>query len=358
MNEPYRFNDDLLMTEADEQAAAQMYPRVAYALNHPALREWFAKLDATANLAKRRSRIFGVSAVALVTLALFIAAGEPLYRDDHHFSMQVGAVGAVIGLVGVALGFTGLLHSGQKRGWLEHRQSTEQMRLFHYRSLIQFSHLIASGRREEFLSSRDRLFSSFEESVLLKPAEALQAIVGAQWSGDSLAPQVQGSSVPDNPVSRELLGAYRALRIERQINFTEYKLQRDGRVFSKFPRQQASWLELLSNIGLAGTIAVHGLIVVAAAIGRPEWVNSWVHVIGIWLAVAALALKTLQEGLQPTREVERYSHYQATLRALRDRFDEGATIGEKLATAAAIERAAADEMVIFLRAGSESRFVM
>jgi hypothetical protein len=56
--------------------------------------------------------------------------------------------------------------------------------------------------------------------------------------------------------------------------------------------------------------------------------------------------------------VERFSHYRATLKALQQRFDKGATLEESLVTAVAIEKAAADEMVIFLRAGAEARFVM
>jgi len=358
MEEGYRFNDDVLVIKEDRKQAALQYPRVAYALDHPSLREWFVRADLLANAAKRRSRISGYLAVTLVAVALFVAAAEPLYGENHGAAQASAVVSAALGLAGALIGAFGLLHSGAKRRWLWNRQSTEQMRLFHFRTILELSDLVCEGRKEEFLQRREVRFRTFEEEVLSRPAQAFGDIVDRDWRFEGITPEVPAVQIPDGELAGELLAAYRQLRVQRQIDFCEYKLQKDGRLFSKFPSQQAIRLETASAVGLIGTILTHVFIVAAIGTGNPSWIGAWTYVLGMWLAITALALKTLQEGLQPNRETERYRHYRATLRAAAERFDTAPSVPAKLQFAAQVERAAADEMIIFLRAGVESRFLM
>lgn len=83
-----------------------------------------------------------------------------------------------------------------------------------------------------------------------------------------------------------------------------------------------------------------------------------VHVGVIWVAIAALAVRALQEGLQPEREIERYRHYRASIRAIRDRFDQASSPAEKLEVMQELERLSFDEFVNFLRSNDEARFVI
>ena len=48
----------------------------------------------------------------------------------------------------------------------------------------------------------------------------------------------------------------------------------------------------------------------------------WLHVAILWTAIAALTARALEEGLQPAREIERYSRYRAVLLRCRDQFDD------------------------------------
>ena len=63
----------------------------------------------------------------------------------------------------------------------------------------------------------------------------------------------------------------------------------------------------------------------------------------------ALAFRALQEGLQPEREIERYRHYRAGIRAIRDRFDQASSPAEKFEVMQEMERLTFDEFVHLAR---------
>ena len=84
-----------------------------------------------------------------------------------------------------------------------------------------------------------------------------------------------------------------------------------------------------------------------------------VHIWVIWIAIAALAFRALQEGLQPEREIERYRHYRAGIRAIRDRFNRpSSSPAEKFEVMQEMERLSFDEFVNFLRSNDEARFII
>lgn len=72
----------------------------------------------------------------------------------------------------------------------------------------------------------------------------------------------------------------------------------------------------------------------------------------------ALALRTLEEGLQPHREVERYRQYGSALRIIRDRFKRADNAKEKMQALKELEGLSYWEMVSFLKSGEEAKFVM
>ena len=355
----HRFNDDLLLDEVDRIRADELYPVVSYALSYQTLRERFQAVDPLANTAKRRSRKSGLWAVMLVTFALICAAAQPLYEGQDQIAFPIATIAALTSLVGVLIGSFGVLYARPKRGWLRHRLLTEQMRLFHFRTMLTLAHLILTRQAGEFVERRASMFSEFESDILQRPGIALETVLETDLVGDRLTPVMPPLPTSIDPAAQEqFLRAYRRLRIQRQIDYAQYKLRRDGKLFSAFPRQQGIWLERAGVFCIVGTVAAHILVVLHIFLGEGAAIGSWVHVVGIWFAIAALAMKTLQEGLQPKLEVERYRHYRAAVQAAADRFDTAESLGDKLAAAMAVERARADEMVIFLRSSSESRFVM
>src|SRR4051794_18013955 len=66
----HRFNDDLLISEHDQQLARTEYAEIYHVLDHPELREQFLLYDHVANEAKLWVHRMGLLAVLLAALAL------------------------------------------------------------------------------------------------------------------------------------------------------------------------------------------------------------------------------------------------------------------------------------------------
>jgi len=82
------------------------------------------------------------------------------------------------------------------------------------------------------------------------------------------------------------------------------------------------------------------------------------HLAALCLAIAVLALRALEEGLKPDREVERYIKYKSAVQRVRDRFASAKTLWGKLDAMKDMERLAYDELCDFLRTHHEARFLM
>src|SRR5262245_14752057 len=116
----FKHNTDLLLDAADREAFAARFPQFMFAFDDAGLRALFEPADAQAAKAKRRSRRAGVLAIALVTVSLMAGAfstiliGEPWFR----IVVAIAAAGAVIGLV---IGWAGVLAAGTRDEWLRQR---------------------------------------------------------------------------------------------------------------------------------------------------------------------------------------------------------------------------------------------
>lgn len=359
-DQDYRFNDDLLISAEDRRLARKLYPRIFYALDDEALRAEFSGIDPAADGAKRRSRLLGSWAVVLVTFALLAASAEHLYAGLA--PDWLAPFSGLCGIVGALIGWYGLLYARKRRLWLENRLRTEEMRLFHFRTILSLSDRILAGDRDGYLARRKNLFLAFQADVLRDASSALDSLLAAESGEDYVAVPIPETLPAGDPaIADELIDAYRRLRIQRQLNYARYKLRMDWKLFSRFPRQQAYWLGTLSLACVLGTIVAHLILLIMASfwgVGPAHGPATWVPLAGVWLAILALAFRTLEEGLQPSAEAERYRHYQAAVKSAGDRFESADTLRERLLGAQSLERASADEMRIFLRSTNEARFVM
>jgi hypothetical protein len=363
-DDDFSFNDDLLLDGADRKRADRLYPAISYALYHDELCQEFVRIDPIANRAKKRSRSSGCWAVALVSFALFLAVSEPLYAKYHEAAMVIAAISGLSGIVGALIGTFGVLYAKQKRTWLQNRLRTERIRLFHFCTMLRLSDLLFAGKREEYIERRAKLFEEFRDDVLDRARHALDQFINEQDA--DLTPVLPSLSGIDKGAEDQWRDAYRRLRISRQMDFAAYKLRNDGGLLSSFPARQARVLGNFAALCVAGLILTHMGVAgdvfwgVAANIHskRYEALLTWMHVVGLWFAIVALALRTLQEGLDPDREVERYRHYRAAMQSVKKRFEAAHSVKEAMEAAISAEHASANELLIFLRTGHEARFVM
>lgn len=365
----FPYNDDLLLLERDRVQAQRLYPDIFYALYHKELCQEFEQVDRTANDAKKQSRTSGTRAVLLVSLALLLAVSEPLYTGYHWVALLLALISGGCGIAGALIGKFGVLHARQKRDWLENRLRTEKMRNFHFRTMLELSHLLLAGKQEEYLKERAHRFDVLHDE-LRNPTDELQDIVSNEDPGR--APKLPALAGIDASAAGQWQGAYQRLRIQRQNHYARHKLRNDTSILSRMPRRQAAVFAAVAAICVAGLILTHlGVAIdvmwhvpgdirqhVANSVPVEHSDLTWLHVGGLWIAIVALGLRTLQEGLDPGREVERYRHYRAAMQALEEHFSAAQRTEEKLTVAASVERAATNEMLIFLRSGNEARFVM
>jgi hypothetical protein len=372
-----KFNDDLLLTDEDRKQVACSFPTMIHVLDFPMLRDLFSGYDALANRSKKRLRRAGLATIALGVVALLGASTEPLVEQfqpgvSSAFLRTLIILPPVAGLLSIVFSTFGVFNSATKNRWLEARLMTERLRQFQFQTLVfrlpTILGCVANSEvQDKFYQARDRWFSSFKiEYVDRLPAkldEVLDDDIEEQFAlhRNDAVEAVDGNQ----PILDELFSAYRLLRIKHQIQYANYKLADDS---YSLPRKQVS---LLSGISLACillifvahfavSIAFLGELVPFAseANGLVLAHSDSIHVLIIWIVIAALAARTFEEGLQPTREVERYTAYKARLGRLLYHFDEASNLAERLRIMTEVERVVYQEMRGFLKTNHEARFVL
>ena len=373
----HKFNDDLLLKEEDQKHAATRYPAISHVLDNPELRTLFSDYDEGAKRAKIIGRRTGLVAIILVFFALALAASEHLLGEEKAnqafwtLPTILALLSGFFGLLGVIIGGIGVLHSEKKRRWLQSRLMTERIRQFHFQTFVCrlpdiFESLKGPVSKQAFAEKRALWLDHFKAGYIGKLDSQFTDIIEEEngqdiWLHEKLPP----FDFTESDQLQPLFEAYRELRIEHQIGYANYKLQNDPTLFTDAPRSQAAFL---STTGLACIVllcAIHFFVLLGVLIrwtGAP--LSGWmslqpvVTVISIWIALTALAMRAVEEGLQPEREIERYQQYRSALRAIRDRFDTARSQSEKVRIMQEMERLSFDEMRNFLITNDRTRFVM
>lgn len=339
-----------------------------HVLDHPELRQLFAVYDKPANRAKRKARTAGLWAIGLVWVALAIASLEHLLMHHPPWAKALAAISAVCGLTGVVIGGTGVLFAARKREWLHRRLMTERTRHFHFQTFVfrwpEILHSLgAEEGRAAFLLKRKAWFEEFQAHFHGKLDEQFMIVLEDEKQTDIWLHETEkeGSKTPEHPALDPLFTAYRELRIRHQIGYANTQLKDDHRIFSALPRRQAAVFSAFTFICIVLVCAIH-LVVLAGVFFSNSSILAAISAITstaiIWIAIAALAARAIQDGLQPEREVERYQQYGSAVRFVLERFDGAASQAEKLQIMQEMERLAFDEMRNFLISGNRTRFVM
>jgi hypothetical protein len=304
-------------------------------------------------------------AVLLVVIALFGTSAEHLYKNlqPKWIATAIAVASSPLGLAGVGVGLGGLMILRAKREWLYQRMVGERLRQLHFQTFVCRTNDIIESlqgptQRDRFLAKRKAWLSEFKLRFPLHAEAEFNALLPSdQVSGVWLHP---APGEPDetllNALPADFFAAYRALRIEHQRQFADWKLRYGQKILSGFSLRS---LEALLAHG--SVIATLCLVATEISIVLPLLMNlnprgAWAHWIAVCFAVAALGMRTLEDGLQPKRELERY---RIALQDMLGRFsDTAASASTKFEIMVEVERLAFEEMRDFLRSFYEARFVM
>jgi len=378
---PATFNDDLLLNSRDRDLAAAIFGDILYVIDFPELRELFSSYDVPANRAKKYRRTIGVLAIVFGVIALLGASAALLYdKEQAEWPRQLAGLCAVMGVLSLLLGSVGTLVGRSKRRWLCGRLMTERLRQLHFQTLVcRPEEIVESARdsaaRQRYLEARRGWLAAYrlahEGHLPARLRETLDDDAEENvWLHADL--RREGRIDPANPALRGVFAAYRLLRFEHQIQYANLRLGADPGVFASSATRQLAVLRnvallfilitFISNLALAAVLGFGALFsnspAPAAAVQSGILSSAHVHVVILWLFVGIVAMRTLEEGLQPAREVERYTHYRSCMLSLLKRFDAAADPHEKLAVMREAERAAYQEMRGFLRTHNDASYVL
>ena len=345
------------------QAEEARDPRVRFAFEDPELLSRFQASDQEANANKKRSRLLGFLTVALVLGALIIASGSPLLvGHSHEGRLVLSYLSAGLGLAGTILGCAGLRRASSRQKWLQGRLKTEVLRLFHFRYIASRLPRIASigndpQAQAAYVRERSAAFERRMTKILLEPDEELSRIASEVDLPDlDIGVEEEPLSGNEDEASLDrVLAAWRRLRLDWQLGYCEAKLshQHSGRQLSS--RQVEHAFSVVSWTALGVIFVLHVVQVVAAPI---HLANLWLEVLIIWAALGALAARAMEDGLQPHRDVERYEQYRAKILVAGERLDRAADRAAQLEIIRSFERLSLEEMRVFMRTHSRSRFLL
>jgi len=360
----HAFNTDLLLNERDQKVAREDYPGISFALEDPALQQAFASFDRRANRSKIRSRRFGALAVALATLALLIASAVPLFIELSAAQARflAGAGGAMLA-ASVLVGAFGLIQRGRKKRWLADRLATERIRQFHFQHYIANANAILAGAKRPdaaaaYRAQRTEAFARFSRDFFDHIDEALHVIVHEEDCGDGVLFHGAEEAVADDPHLDQYFTAYGRLRFDMQINYCNHVLRESRGLRRRSAKRQAKTFQMAGLFGLAAVLTLYAAALAGAFAGSGALALDLLAVLGASAAILTLASRTIEEGLQPKREIERMRQYRIQLRRANARFREAETAAAKIAAMRDLERLTYEEMVLFLKSSYESQFVM
>ncbi len=376
MNSPsQQFNDDLCSGARDRELARSIFPEVLHIIDFAELRELFLSYDIPAKLAKRRRSLSGFLAIGLGAVAL-VGAAVALWHDrDWDQWRTVALACAALGAGSLLLGWFGTLSGETKRVWLCSRLMTESLRQFHFQTLVcRLPAVLASTRngaaQSRYIEERRGWFAEFRLRYEGHLPARLRAVLDDDAEENlwlhpdcNCDPDLSGSDAS----LQKVFSAYRLLRFEHQIQYANYRLGTDESIFSTSTTRQ---LEVLRDVALVFiVVGFVANLTLAALLGFGLLPSSWadqngilttahVHLLVIGLFVGVAAMRTLEEGLQPAREVERYTRYRSTMLSLLRSFDKEVDPREKLKIMCDAERASYQEMRSFLKTHYEARYVL
>lgn len=385
----FRFNDELLLSQADRELAQKTFPSVFFALDHPELREEFQRIDGKAVRAKNTSRRIGFAALIFATISLLTFPVEPLVKGiwqnaDAYQTMfrYLTILGAFIGFLALFFGNLGLGFGKFKRNWLQQRLITERLRQWHAQYLIshavEIAKVISTGEGlDAFRSKRSVAFQRFKRSFIDQIGSEYAKYTissAASFSGQSVAdPSAQNAFWIEETWAKEaatkaeknlqeplkeLYRAFEETRMRGQIQYTNYVLSADGKFLSSPPKQ----IHILGN--LSYVLVILAFMANFAALISAVWTKpfeGWPSVLSslaIAFAIIAVGVRATLEGLRPERETRRMQFYASALNHAQKSFDAARSHGKRIEAMSMLERASYDEMVEFISSNEQARFVL
>jgi hypothetical protein len=269
-----RFNHDLLVEKADQDAAARRWPALAHVLINPELVRGFTPHEERAKTLKRSVHVVGSIAVLMMLAALLGYAAELwLAKLGSGEIPYLALFSETCAIAALLLSLLASRYGPLRRRWLKHRFVTEVLRQWHFRRLLDGKTIPQSHvTRDQVIPGRNADLSAIMASLAGAVGAKMDEL--SELRRDPLG-HIPRTSLPENPETRsQLLDAYRVLRLDHQRDFAMYKLSADDKTFAGLPLVALSSLTEL----LAGTTLVLALVCAVARLFIPF---AWAPIVAV-----------------------------------------------------------------------------
>jgi hypothetical protein len=348
--------------------AATKYPNIVDMLDWSELRKAFLRHDNIARRRKKYSQRRGVQGLIAGLAALWLGAIDlRVHEYAPSPAIEWVFVGVSFFLVVTALLLGGhILRGESKSEWLHHRLASERLRQLHFQWLISKFATVASttpSERGSLRKDRELRLSALQGEFAPGRADLLSGIIddhGARraWliDDDLELPALEGAH-PET--LSQLFRAYGELRIEHQADFARKKLE-DGHGFWPWsPRGQAERIQETANAltvmaVVLNLLALLMLVLVASAGGT---IAAWLETVGLMAAMCVLALRVLDQGVQPRADVARYRAYRGEIEELQREFNDTTDAARKLGLMVRVEELSYRELRDFIAAHNDASFI-
>jgi hypothetical protein len=375
------FNDDLLANPADVAWIERTVPRLTPVLDFPELRQAFGPHDREAIQARRQTRFWGLLAIVCAVAALLATATEPLWGGKGLIPRIFGTGTELVGLLGAIVGAGGVWLGPSRRRWLVNRIAAERIRQWHFHFLVYRGDLVRRVTDEvgdeevtAFRAERLRLFDDFLSRQRGKWDSLLTSLVATTYESEArlLEPAAGGNHgyADDQESFDSIAQIYRHLRLRHQLQYALYNLQTST---DKPWRKFLFWPPIVQEriLGSLGATCMVLALIVSAAIILGHVValvagnvplavvleHTALNSLAVALAVVAIAVRTLEDGLAIRADIDRYQHYAGRIQGLLREFDASASIRSRLHVMRECEKLCFEEMREFLVAHHQTRFI-
>lgn len=347
-----RFNHDLLVDSAEQEAARGRWPAISHVLIEPYLVEAFKPHERKATRLKRATLRLGSLAVLLMFVAL-LGSALHLWTRASASPIETTILNVLIeglAIVGLLCAVLASRYGPLRRRWLMNRFVAETFRQWHFRLFLDGSTISESTGpgHNGFVQRRQAQFAALLSDLKGTVGQKMDQLTEKGF--DSLG-GIQKPNLPRHTNARvQLLDAYRILRLDHQREFAVYKLSADDKTFFGL----SSHL-LVQTTGFLAAMTL--VLALASSVSRLFYPTAWVPVVAISLTIAGIAVRAWRDGLALGEERERYQDMRHRLELLTTRWDSAANEDDRFLVAEEIEQTAFEELRSFIRAHERAQFL-
>jgi uncharacterized integral membrane protein len=328
----------------------EQLPQLTGVLDNSYIDEVFKGPEAVAKKSKAFFNVFGLSSLIFIILVLLITTWRFfLHEVDIAPPVYLLWISAGLGFFSFAMSLSSHFVFGFRHKWFDNRFITERLRQWKFQQLLDGEFvLLSKSNSSEFEKERTARWAKAKFDVLEKPGTMNDFL-----NSETFELFVKPSVCPDKQVGKQIVEAYKYLRLDYQAKY--FSLKRD------MLRSLDVWTNSIAKISLliAGFLALAEVLVLLVQNVEQESTLSWI------MGASALSAALISAGIRVVRsakaiseETERYASKWVLLKILTERFRTETDPARQLECMIETERVCIEELREFIRTFHKSDYLL